>query len=99
MHSHLHVQVLAFEDVGVSGTLTIAVYDRRTLSANVLLGSVCPRYWKCGMHVLGKGTHSIIQWTGLPRHERNPVCQPASRNTSRISACAAANFSVPHRQV
>ena len=38
----LHVQVLAFGDVGLSGTLTIAVHDRHTLCADVLLGSVRP---------------------------------------------------------
>ena len=41
------VQVLAFEDVRPNGTLTIAVYDRRTLSANVPLGSVCSTSFYC----------------------------------------------------
>ena len=43
----LHVQVLAFGDVRPNGTLTIAVYDRRTLSANVPLGSVCSTSFYC----------------------------------------------------
>ncbi len=45
------VQVLAFEDVRLHGTLTIAVHDRRTLSVNVLLGSVCPQVLKYGMYM------------------------------------------------
>jgi len=33
-------QAMTFQDVGLSGALVVALFDRRALSANVLLGTV-----------------------------------------------------------
>lgn len=76
-HLHLHVQVLAFEDVRSNGTLTIAVYDRRTLSANVPLGSVCPRCLKHVMPVLATGIYSLSSEAGFSARGAE-TCQPDS---------------------